>query len=248
MSVAGIDLVVGPGLFALLCAVVLVGALLQGVVGLGIGLLGSPVLTLVRPDLMPGSMLVLALLLPFLTLVREHHGIDWRGLGWSLPPRVVGTAVGVLVVSLLDPRWIGLVVGFLVLAAVLVTWRAVRIPITRATLIGAGLVSGVTGTTSSIGGPPLALLYQRRPPEESRPTIAVYFVAGSAFSIVGLLLAGQMSSDEVKLSIGLLPAMAVGVVLAVLLRGRVPRTRVRAVMLLVCAASALVLVVRSLLG
>ncbi|GGF32890.1 permease [Marmoricola endophyticus] len=245
---AGVDLVVDPGLFAFLCAVVLLGALLQGVVGLGIGLLGSPVLTLVRPDLMPGSMLVLALLLPFLTLVREHDGVDWRGLGWALPPRVVGTAAGVAVVSALDDRLIGLVVGAFVLGAVLVTWRAVHIPITRGALVSAGLVSGLTGTTSSIGGPPLALLYQRRPPEESRPTIAIYFVVGSALSIAGLLLAGEMTWEEVRLSLSLLPAMAVGVVLAVLLRGRVPQARVRGVMLVVCAASALVLILRSLLG
>ena len=37
--------------------------------------------------------------MPCLTLVRDHHDIDWRGLGWSLPARLPGTLVGVWVVT-----------------------------------------------------------------------------------------------------------------------------------------------------
>lgn len=246
--VAGIDLGVGPGLFALLCLTVFAGALLQGVVGIGIGLLGAPVVSLLRPDLMPGLMIVLALLLPMFTLVREHSDIDWPGLGWAVPPRIVGTVVGVVAVSLLSDRLIGLAIGLLVLLAVLVSWRAVHIPVTRRTLVGAGLISGVTGTTASIGGPPLALLYQRRPPEQARPTIAVYFIFGAGLSLAGLGLAGEFTAVELRLAMALIPALLVGVVLAIPLRERVPRARVRAVLLVVCGLSAGALVVRSLLG
>lgn len=248
MTVAGTDLGVGPGLFVVLSLVVLAGALLQGVVGLGIGLLGAPVVSLLRPDLMPGVLIVLAVVLPLLTLARERDDVDWRGLAWALPPRVVGTAGGVVVVAVLSDRLVGLVVGVLVLLAVLVTWSAVRIPVTPGTLVTAGLVSGVTGTTSSIGGPPLALLYQRRPPEQSRPTIAVFLCAGAALSLVGLGLAGELTWVEMRLALALTPALLVGVALAVPLRRRVPQSQLRAALLVVCGLSAAVLVVRSLLG
>ena len=53
---------------------------------------------MVEPDLMPDFLLVLAFLLPFVTLAGERDDIDWHGLRWSLPTRAVGTAVGVWLV------------------------------------------------------------------------------------------------------------------------------------------------------
>ena len=81
------------------------GALVQSVVGLGLGLVAAPVITLVEPSVMPELMLWLALTLPPMTLLGERDDIDWGGLGWSFPTRVVGTGVGVAVVaSMLKPR------------------------------------------------------------------------------------------------------------------------------------------------
>ena len=36
----------------------------------------------------------------------------------------------------------------------------------------------ITGTATSIGGPPMAILYQHQPPKTIRTTLAVYFLAG----------------------------------------------------------------------
>ena len=89
---------------AVLATVLVLGATVQGLVGLGLGLVAAPVVTLLEPSLMPELMLVLAALLPFFTLVGSHEAIDWRGLAWVLPARVPGTAVGVLLLALLSDR------------------------------------------------------------------------------------------------------------------------------------------------
>ena len=65
-------------------AAVLVGATLQGVVGLGLGLIVAPVTGLVAPQLLPGLALWLAMLLPLFTLTRDWRSADWRGLCWAL--------------------------------------------------------------------------------------------------------------------------------------------------------------------
>jgi uncharacterized protein len=110
----------------------------------------------------------------------------------------------------------------------------------------AGFVSGITGTATSIGGPPLAILYQHQRPRVVRTTLAVYFVIGAALSIVGLLLAGEMTRDEVLLAGLLLPTLVVGALLARPLRDRLAGPRFRAGVLVVCAVSALALLGRSL--
>ena len=69
----------------------LVGAVVQSVVGLGLGLVAAPVVTLVEPSVMPELMLWLAVAMPLVTLAGEREDIDWRGLAWAFPPRAVGT-------------------------------------------------------------------------------------------------------------------------------------------------------------
>ncbi|RYY42022.1 MAG: sulfite exporter TauE/SafE family protein, partial [Actinomycetales bacterium] len=177
-------------LVVVLLAIVL-GAFVQSTVGIGLGLVAAPVVTLAAPQLMPGGMLMVVVLLPIVTLARERDEIDWGGLRWAFPARVVGTVVGVWVVASVDDRQLGIAVGAMVLVAVLLTARTVVIPVNRGTLSGAGFVSGVTGTASSIGGPPLALLLQRRSPRQIRTTLAVYFLLGSLLSLVGLAWAGE---------------------------------------------------------
>ena len=236
-----------PGVFALVFLAVLLGSTVQAVVGLGIGLIAAPVITLLAPSLMPGVLITLAFVLPIVTLAEERADIDWHGLNWSLPSRVLGTAVGVWVVATFSADQLGLFIGTIVLLAVLVTWHAVEVPINRGTLSATGFIGGVTGTATSIGGPPFALLYQHRPPRQIRTTMAVYFLIGAAISLVGLAVSGDLERHQVAVGALLLPALVLGVLLGLPLRRRLPVHRVRGTVLLVSGVSALVLVVRSLL-
>ncbi|GAA1146873.1 sulfite exporter TauE/SafE family protein [Nocardioides aquiterrae] len=236
-----------PGVFALVFLAVLLGSTVQAVVGLGIGLVAAPVITLLAPQLMPGVLISLAFVLPIITLAEERRDIDWHGLNWSLPWRVLGTAAGVWVVATFTAAQLGVFIGAIVLLAVLLTWHAVEVPVTRGTLGVAGFVGGVTGTATSIGGPPFALLYQHREPRQIRTTMAVYFLVGAAISLVGLALSGELHRHQVAVGALLLPAVVLGVVAGAPLRRRLPAHRVRGAVLLVSGVSALVLVVRSLL-
>jgi len=224
----------------------LAGATVQSLVGLGLGLVAAPVISLVDPTLMPEVMLWLACSYPLVTLAHEREEIHWAGLGWSLPSRVLGTAVGVAAVATFSTRSLGLVVAVMVLAAVLVTWLAVRPPMTRGTLVAAGLVSGFAGTATSIGGPPMAILYQDRPPRQIRTTLAVYFMVGAGLSLAGLGLAGQLEAHDALLAAALAPVLPIGAFLGRALRPRLPEARVRGVVLAVCASSAVVLATKSL--
>lgn len=231
---------------AVLVATLVVAAGVQGLIGLGLGLVSAPVIALVAPALMPELMLWLALMMPMVTLVREHHDIDWVGLGWSLPMRVVGTAVGVVLVVTFPPAALGVAVGLMVLLSVALSVRSVEVPVNAFSLSTAGLVSGVTGTATSIGGPPMALLYQHRSPAQIRSTLGLYFIVGAALSLVGLGIAGTLELETFLLALALVPALVVGFVLSRLLDHRLPRRHVRTGMLLVCAISAVALLVRSL--
>ena len=244
MTILGVD----ADVVALVALTLVVGATIQRLVGLGLGLVSAPVVTLLDPSLMPELVLVLAALLPLLTLVRSHEEIDWRGLAWVLPARVPGTALGVLFLAVFSHRAMGVAVALMVLLAVLLSLVAVEVPVRPATLAAAGLVSGAAGTATSIGGPPVALLYQHRSPPQIRSTLAVLFTAGAAMSLAGIWSSGHFELRLFLLALLLSPCLALGVWCGGRLQGVVPDHRIRPAVLAVCTASALVLLVRSLVG
>jgi uncharacterized membrane protein YfcA len=233
---------------AVLAATLVVGAAVQGLVGLGLGLVAAPVTMLLEPRLMPDLLLWLAMLMPLVTLVREHHDIDWSGLAWAVGARVPGTVAGVWLLAVFSERALGVAVGVMVLLSVLVTARAFVVPVNRTSLVGAGVASGVTGTATSISGPPLALLLQHRPPAQIRSTLAVYFAVGAGLSLVALGATGGLEVGSFWLAMLLVPCLVVGFVLSRSVHRRVPAHRIRTGVLTVCGASAAVLLVRSLAG
>jgi uncharacterized membrane protein YfcA len=239
---------VSTGVVAVLVLVVVLGATVQGLVGLGLNLVSAPVVTMVAPSLMPELPLVLAVLLPFFTLAREREDIDWPGLGWVLSARVPGTVLGVLVLALFSDRAVAIAVAVMVLLAVLLTLHSVEVPVRPATLSLAGLLSGLAGTTTSIGGPPVAILYQHRPPGQIRSTLAVLFTVGAAMSLVGLGISGDLDTSVLPLTVVLTPCLVVGAWAGNRLQGVLPDRQVRYAVLAVCAASAIVLLVRSLVS
>ena len=114
-------------------------------------------------------------------------------------------------------------------------------------LVAAGLVSGVAGTATSVGGPPVALLYQRAEGKVLRSTMGVYFLGGNVVSVAVLAVAGEVGGREVLRALVLVPFVVAGFLLSGPLRRRVEGPGLRLAVLLLSAGSAVVLLVRTLL-
>lgn len=221
---------------------------MQTVAGLGLGLLTAPAVALVAPSYVPALPLFLALVISGSMLAGERHHVDWGAIAWSLPARLPGTAVGAWLVLHFTETQIGVALAVMVLLAVAVSLRAVAIPVTPVSLSTAGFVAGISGTATSIGGPPLALLFQRRDPEVVRSTLSVFFFVGILLSLGGLALTGHPLRDAFVVALLCAPGVLLGLAVGTRLRARLPRETFRLVVLAVCALSALVLLGRSLLG
>ncbi len=226
---------------------VLVGAVVQGAIGMGIGLVAAPIVTLLDPSLMPGSLLVCGLLLPAMSLATEHRHVDPR-VGWVFAGRIAGTLPGIAIVAALPRDELAIVVGVMTLLAVALTVHAYAVPVTRSTLTGAGFLSAIGATTAAIGGPPMALVYQHADPKTVRSTMALVFVLGSALSLGGLALAGQMTMTELYTGLAFFPFFGVGFLLSLPLRSRLHGAWFRLCVLSVVVASAMAVLLRALLS
>ena len=215
-------------------------------VGLGVGLVTAPIVAVLEPTLMPTLPLWFGLFVSGLSLAGERSHVDWHAIGWSLPARIPGTALGVWLVVLFTPRELGIALAVMVLVAVGLSMRVVDVPVNRSTLLTAGFSSGVAGTATSIGGPPIALLFQHRRPSEVRATLAVFFFVGTLLSLSGLAISGSVPLASLVVGVGVLPFLVGGIWLGIRLRHRLPRERFRHAVLAVCAVSAVVLIAKSL--
>jgi uncharacterized membrane protein YfcA len=228
--------------------VVALGGLVQGLAGFGLALVAVPILALLDPALLPVPILITAMTQSIMSLAREHAHVDWRGVGWAILGRVPGTAIGVLLVDSLDQSQFSLLIGVVVLLSVLLSITAWNPRPTRTALVIAGITSGSFGTAMSVGGPPVAMLYQNSPGAQVRATLAAYFVLGSLTSLVALQVAGQVHGPQLLTGLLLIPFLVAGFLLSSPLRKFVDAKGVRTPVLLLSTVAAVTLIVRSALG
>lgn len=228
-------------------AAVFVGALLQGAVGFGFALISAPILFMIDERLVPGPIIVAATALTSLSAHRDWHAVDFIGLKWGLAGRLPGTLLGALVLFALPPDGLAAPLGAIVLLAVAISASGVRVDPDPRNLVAAGVLSGFMGTTSSIGGPPMAMVYQHSSGERLRGTLGVYFVVGAVMSLVALAAVGRFGAYELKWGVALLPSTVLGFVLSKRLTVLLDGGYTRIAVLAVSATGAVIVVLRQLL-
>jgi len=198
------------GALVLAASATLVGATIQGSIGFGMNLVTVPLLALVLPDALPVTVVLLGIPISIAMLRHEHQALDRAGFSWIITGRVPGTLLGAWVVATVSTAALQGLIGAFVLTFVVASLVTPPIPVQRSTQVAAGAVSGVTGTAAGIGGPPIALLYQRHAGPQMRSTLAATFFFGTLLSITTLSLARQVSWDQVWLALGLAPLVVLG--------------------------------------
>jgi uncharacterized membrane protein YfcA len=226
--------------------VVGVGAMVQGSVGIGYALCCAPFLRMIGPQMVPVPIMTAAFSLIVLTMLRERQHISLKGAGWVLAGRVPGALAGAWLLGLMPDRWLSVVIGGVVLFAVATIALGWVIPFNAGTQGLAGFASGVTGTTTAIGGPPLAMLYRERKGPELRSTLAAIFLVGLVINLSALGVNGQLRTEEVLIGLSLVPGTVVGFLVSSRVRKHVDGQRLKTAILVVCGAAALSLLARTL--
>lgn len=228
--------------------VVVIAAALQGSIGFGLAVLSVPILTVVDPVFTPIPTLILSLVVGAGTLLRERSDLDLEGLGWVITGRIPGAVLGAWVLSIATERTLGIVIGVIVLLAVAVLGSGLKVRLSRVSRVVAGLISGFSGTSAGIGGPPIALLYGRQAGPVVRSTLGAIFTIGITINLAILTLLGVLTATDVAVAAILTPAVLVGFMISGSLRPHVDGDRVRIGILIVSSLAALSLLVSSLVG
>ncbi len=223
-------------------------AAVQGTIGLGFNIVSVPVMSLINPLLAPVPSLILSLPQTVASVAREHTGVDRSGVMWIMAGRLPGAAIGVWLLSIATDRLLDLMIGSLVLVAVVILASGIHVHRNRSIEFSAGVFAGVASYVSTIGGPPMALLYSRSEGATVRSTLGLIFFVGTSVTVIVRILAGDITRTDWVLGLSLLPAAGIGFSLSSLLKERAVPSKLRISILIISAVAAGALLVRAAVG
>lgn len=243
-------------MLAAIFGIVFLGACVQRVSGMGLGLVAAPILAIVLGPV-EGILVsnVLAVINASMTTAVRRHDVDWRQFAVISSVLLVGAVPAAWLLTVAATPVIFTVVGALLLAALgLSTLGQSRTPPIRtktAPLI-TGVAAGFMNTLAAVSAPALTVYAQatRWDQRSFSATLQPIFLVAGIISVLVKVLGGAANLDHT--GIWVWPAgiagMICGILVGSLLSTRVSTGIARKFALLVATAGATVVLLRGIIG
>jgi len=228
--------------------VVIVGTIIQSSVGFGLALVAAPVLLLIDRNLVPGPLIAAALFQVIWMAYKDRHAIDFSHFKAALFGRLIGTPPAALLMGTISVVVFDLIFAVLVLIAVAISLVHTTIKATPRNIFLATIASGFMSTISSIGGPPVALVYQNTRGPELRGNLAMLFTMGCVISLTALTIIGRFQVQDLLYSLFLIMGVIVGVLCSGPFKRLIDKQSVRPWLLGLCTLSAFMVLIRAMLS
>ena len=179
-----------PAAYLACFAAILVSSATHRVTGQAFGLICAPLIALAAPSHIPALILLcgLPIMLPY-SIRFDRSEVRWNEVVYAFAGRVAGAVLAATIIAVLaDKNFISVCVGISVLLGVAISLTNFAVAINPASLVAAGFMSGAMATLTSVGAPPMGLLYQRASFGHVRATLNAFFLFGALASVGALLL------------------------------------------------------------
>ncbi len=202
-------------LYALSVAVVAiaVAAAVQGLTGSGFGLTAAPPLLLVTPALVPDTLLWLTVAVTGYTASTDRSSADRVFARRCVLAALPGTAVGALAATFLPQSALTVGIAAAVILAGCAGLAGLRIAVTPASTVAAGVAAGALNWTAALPGPPVVLVY-RGGAATVRATLSRVFLLMSVVTLAARYASAQTDLTAALTAAALTAAVAVGVLVA----------------------------------
>ncbi len=231
MSREGVPLISDPLFYAAAIPAIFLFAVAKGGFGGGLGVVSVPLMALVMsPVQAAGIMLPILCLMDLLALWAFRGKWVLPELRVMLPGALVGIGIGALLFGYMSPEIIKLIIGLIAVLFTVQFWLGKWIashsgtrPLAMSWGVLGGSVGGFTSMVAHAGGPPVTMYLLRRPLDRTRfvATTTVFFAVVNYVKLVPYGWLGQLSPDNLLLSLILAPVAPVGVATGVWLHRRV---------------------------
>jgi uncharacterized protein len=166
------------------------GAYVQTAIGFGMAIIAAPLMFYLDPALVPGPLSFVILMMCLINGWRFRKGLELNLLAPALLARIPGSLVGVWLLGVMSQSWLAILIAFTIMLGVLVRLCNLALPTNGATLSLGGFLSGVMGTSTTIGGPPMVLVLHGADMHRIRANLAGFFLVSSLMSVIALIGGG----------------------------------------------------------
>lgn len=233
-------------MYILAAFVIFIAAVVQSAFGMGFGQVAAPFLLLIDPSLVPVPILFMGMTVSCLSAYRGRKDITFNELGYALSGRLVGIfiAAEVMVAIVASPEFM-IVFAALILVAVAISMIKKRFDPTPKRLVIAGAFSGFLGTITSVGAPPMGLIYQNRSGQNVRATLNAFFGGGTILALIVLGFYGLVERQHILLALALFPSLLLGTWAARFIFPYIDK-QFRLLVLGICTTSALLILFKAI--
>jgi len=231
----------------LVCAItVFIGTIVQRLSGAGYGMFAAPVMAMVAPEWLPGTIVLVGFLIGSGALLNTRDSVRWSDLPAGFAGRILGAGIAAYIATaVVGTDALAVIVGLVVLFAVGLTILGLTFPISNRSLFAAGGVSGVMGTLTGVGAPPMAILYANVETRRAAATQNAFYGFGTLIAIIALSVAGVLTIPQLAFAASLAPLVPLALLTSRPLAARFERGAIRPWALGLATLSALALLGRS---
>ena len=225
------------------------GTIVQRLAGQGFGMLISPTMALLAPEFLPSAVLLLGLIVGFGSISFELSALNKSELPAGFAGRTVGAVLAAwIAVTVVQSGEIAPLVAGMVYLGIILSLLGVRVAIRPVSVFIGSVVSGIMGTLTAVGAPPMALLYQHEEARRSAAMQNAFFAFGMIVSIGALLVAGLVGLRHLMLAVSLVPFVFLGLRAAQPIAKHVAKSSIRPYALGLAGCAATILLTKYLLS
>ena len=215
------------------------GCWLQTALGFGMAVVAAPIIVIFKPEWVPVVLSINALALSILNTLSQKRHLELNKMYSAFIWRIPGTFIGAWLLIQISTASLQLFVASSVIFAVAISLVGKQFDYTPRRLGIAAFVSGIVGTTSSIGGPPMAMVMQHGKPDSVRANLSIYFTYSCIISLISYGYLGLLTPELIMESISFLPFSLLGFFLGVRSRNFVSGKHFRYLTLILCSCAAI---------
>jgi uncharacterized membrane protein YfcA len=206
-------------------AVLFLATFVRSAFGFGEALIAVPLLALIMPvDVAAPVAVLISMTVAIVVLAQDWRHVHVRSAGWLVLSTLVGTPLGLLLLTRVDGTIVKVCLGALIMAfSAYSLFKRHRAELKNDRSAWAfGFAAGVLGGAYGMNGPPLVMYgtLRRWTPQHFRATLQGYFLPASLMSLAGYALAGLWKPLVTHYYV-----MALPVVIAAIFLGRAANGR-----------------------
>ena len=179
--------------------IIFLSCILQGIVGFGFALISVPLsLLFFEKSTVVSAVIVISLTMNIFLIKNNPQQVDKKLVFCLFLSSLTGLFIGVKIFQIISIANLQLIAGFLAVGfSMLYIFRRVNLPNNKILIVLAGFLSGLLNTSTSLSGPPIAILLAGLKVDKLKfkKTLAVFFLL---MNIVSLILYFANKIETIK--------------------------------------------------